>query len=98
MGLLEFRIVDETNVGKFARALASRVVFGDDILRRSTSKGDSRRELEMLDRTKWSRLFTLIYRHPSFADWTKTDFDVLVKKIIPSISQRTSKVDVCWIT
>ena len=87
MGLLEFRIVDETNVGKFARALASRVVFGDDILHRSTFKGDSRRGLEMLDRTKLNRLFTLIHCHPSFADWTKADFDVLVKKkIIPSIS------------
>ena len=52
MGLLKFRIVDATYVGKFAQALASRVVFGDDILRHSTFKGDSRRGLEMLDRTK----------------------------------------------
>ena len=58
MGLLEFKIVDATNVGKFARALASRVVFGDDILRQSTVKGDSRRGLEMLDRTKLSQLLT----------------------------------------
>ena len=87
MSLLEFKIVDATNVGKFARALASRVVFGDDILRQSTFKGDSRRGLDMLDRGKLSQLFTLIHRHPSFADWSKTDFDTLVKKkIIPSIS------------
>ena len=30
--LLEFTVVDETEVGKFTRALASRAVFGDDIL------------------------------------------------------------------
>ena len=98
MDLLEFRIVDETNVGKFARALARRVVFGDDILCRSTFKGDSRRGLEMLDRTKLSRLFTLIHRHPSFADWTKADFDVLDYPFHITPLQRAAKVDVCWIT
>ena len=86
VNLPEFFVVNEANVGKFARTLASRSVFGDNVLRRSTFKGDSKRGLEMLDKTKLTHLFTVIHNHPSFANYTRMEFnDVVKKKIMPSL-------------
>lgn len=40
----EFSSVDECTVGKLARALACRSVFGSDVLQQSTITGDHKRE------------------------------------------------------
>ena len=59
VNLPEFAVVNVANVGKCARALASRLVFGDT--HQSTFKGDSKRGLEMLDKT--SLLFNIFARN-----------------------------------
>ena len=71
----EFRSVSESNVGKFARALALRSVFGEEVLRQSTIKGVNKRGLRMLKITKLGELFALIHHHPSFVHYTKADFN-----------------------
>ena len=85
--LPEFAVLNDANVGKFARALASRSLFGDDVLQRSTLRGDTKRGLQMLDKTKLYQLFAIVHRHPSFSNYSKVEFDTLVKKkILPSIT------------
>ena len=69
MQLPEFISVSEANVGKFARALVLRSVFGEKVLRQSTIKGDNKRGLRMLNRTKLDELFALIHHHPSFVHY-----------------------------
>ena len=79
-------VMNEFTVGWVARALASRSVFGNDVLCRSTFNGDYKRGLQMLDRTKVAELLTLIHQHPSFSHYSKTEFNAVAKKkIIPSI-------------
>ena len=75
MQLPEFISMSESNVGKFARALALRSVFCEEVLRQLTIKGDNKRGLNMLNRTKLGELFALIHHHPSFVHYTKADFN-----------------------
>ena len=83
----EFPNLSEHNVGKLARALACRAVFGTEVLKKSTVTGDYRRGLKMLDKKKLTELCSIVHQHPSFSNMTRTDFNALAKrKIIPSLS------------
>ena len=79
----DFQSVDEPALGKLARALASRSVFGPEILKQSTVAGDPKRGLKALDKTKLSELCTVIYQHPSFSNYSRIEFNALVKKSHP---------------
>ena len=48
----EFTSLSEHNVGKLARELACRSVFGANVLKQSTITGDVKRGLKMLDKKK----------------------------------------------
>ena len=50
----EFSNLGEQEVGKLARALAARAVFGIQILKQCTINGDLKRGLKMLDKKKLS--------------------------------------------
>ena len=83
----EFPNLGEHNVGKLARALACRAVFGNEVLKKSTVTGDYKRGLKMLDKKKLTELCSIVHQHPSFSNMTRTDFNALAKKkIIPSLS------------
>ena len=74
------------DAGKFARLLASQALFGDDVLRVSTVRGDVKRGLRALDSSTMGALINCIHQHPSFVNLTKLEFDDIVKKsVVPSI-------------
>ena len=83
----DFPTINEHDVGKLARALAVRAIFGTDVLRVSTLTGDLKRGLKMLDKNKLTELCSVVHRHPSFRNYSRAEFDEIVtKRILPSLS------------
>ena len=58
--------INEHDVGKLARALAVRAIFGTDVLRVSTLTGELKRGLKMLYNNKLIELCSVVHRYPSF--------------------------------
>ena len=85
--LEKIQTISIKDVGKVARMLAFHL-FGENVFKNSTIRGDVKRGLQCLDPTKVGRLTTSIHRHPSFANLPKAEFDntVAKTKILPSVS------------
>ena len=82
-----YNSIEEKELGKVTRILASKAAFGDTVLKKSTVYGDKKRGLAALDKTKIRTLVCTIHHHKSFNHLSKADFDSLVKKkILPSLS------------
>lgn len=85
--LASYDSINEKDVGKITRILASQAIFGIGVLRQSTVRGDKKRGLAPLDPTKISTLLSIIHHHRSFIQLSKAEFDeVTKKKILPSLS------------
>ena len=86
----EFSNLGEQEVGKLARALAARAIFGIEVLKQSTINGDLKRGLSMLDKKKLSEE---VHKHPSFSSYSWTAFKNLAKhRIIPSLSHHCKEL------